>query len=482
MSEPCPVSRWAREAPDHPVVVGAQFRWSYRELEAQVASWAGRLAAAGVGKGDRVALLSGNRPELVAQIHAVGRLGAAVVMLNARLTAAELAPQLERASPRTILADPSLAPLVSSTGLLFSGPDNAPPVFGSALDPDAVFAILFTSGTTGRSKAAALTWGNFLASARASAANLGGDPSHRWLATLNFFHVGGLAMVTRCALYGATLVMQGRFDPRDVNAAIDQGASHVSLVATTLARTLEARGDVPFPPSLKAVLIGGGPVPASLLTRARALGAPVLQTYGLTEACSQVTTERPSEADGLTAGPPLPGLSVRIVGEDGAALPPGDVGEIEVRGPTVMRGYLSDPEATAKTLVDDWLRTRDLGTLDVQGRLRVFARRTDLILTGGENVYPAEVEAALLQHPALEEVAVLGLEDPVWGQRVVAAVVSKSDVSDAELERFCRERLAGYKVPRGFFRLSALPRNANGKVDRTALRQQLGYSPPHQTS
>jgi O-succinylbenzoic acid--CoA ligase len=228
------------------------------------------------------------------------------------------------------------------------------------------------------------------------------------------------------------------------------------------------------------VLIGGGPVPVTLLGQARRLGAPVLQTYGLTEACSQVCTERPGDADGLTAGPPVRGTSVRIVDGHGQPLPPGGVGEIEVQGPTVMRGYFRDEEATRGALVDGWLRTRDLGTLDERGRLRVFSRRTDLILSGGENVYPAEVEAVLFQHPALVEAAVLGLEDPVWGQKVAAAVVLRSDVPDADLERFCRERLAGYKVPRWFLRVDALPRNATGKVDRTALRQQFGYLPPSQ--
>jgi len=462
-------------------VVAPGLRWSYAELERRVADWAGRLGASGVGRGDRVGVLSANRAEVVAQLFAIARCGAVAVMLNARLTAAELRPQLELAEPRVILAEASLVAKVADPGLLLQGGEGAAPVMERPLDPDALFAILFTSGTTGRAKAAGLTWGNFVASARASAANLGAEPSHRWLATLPFFHVGGLAMITRCALAGATLELHERFDPAAVNASIDGGASHVSLVATTLARTLEARGERPFPPSLRAVLIGGGPVPVTLLGQARRLGAPVLQTYGLTEACSQVCTERPADADGLTAGPPVRGTSVRIVDEHGQPLPPGGVGEIEVRGPTVMRGYFRDEEATRGALVDGWLRTRDLGMLDERGRLRVFSRRTDLILSGGENVYPAEVEAVLFQHPALVEAAVLGLEDPVWGQKVAAAVVLRSGVPDADLERFCRERLAGYKVPRSFLRVDALPRNATGKVDRTALRQQFGYLPPSQT-
>jgi o-succinylbenzoate---CoA ligase len=204
------------------------------------------------------------------------------------------------------------------------------------------------------------------------------------------------------------------------------------------------------------VLVGGGPAPVALLARARAAGLPVLHTYGLTEAGSQVTAERPGDADGATAGWPLPGVEVRV-----------SDGEIEVRGPTMMLGYLGEPPLSG------WFPTGDLGAVDGRGRLVVQARRSDLIVSGGENVYPAEVEAALLSHPDVADCAVLPWPDEELGQIGCAAVVVRRPVGDAELREHCRARLAGFKVPRKFAVLDALPRNAAGKADRPALLRFL---------
>ncbi|MFT3708676.1 MAG: AMP-binding protein [Archangium sp.] len=190
------------------------------------------------------------------------------------------------------------------------------------------------------------------------------------------------------------------------------------------------------------------------MSRARAAGLPVLQTYGLTEACSQVTTEVLGEADGSTAGPPIPGVQVRIANPDAEG-----IGEIEVHGPTVAEG------------LGPWLATKDLGRLDSRGRLTIFARRTDLILSGGENVYPAEVEAVLREHPAIRDVAVGPRDDAEWGQLVCAALVT--ELSDAELNAWARERLAGFKVPKVWVRVAELPRNATGKIDRAQLKALL---------
>jgi O-succinylbenzoic acid--CoA ligase len=217
-----------------------------------------------------------------------------------------------------------------------------------------------------------------------------------------------------------------------------------------LERVLETRGARPFV-GVKAALIGGGPMTPATLQRARAAGLPVLQTYGLTEACSQVTTELLEDADGTTAGPPIPGVEVRIANPDASG-----VGEIEVRGPTVAKG------------LGPWLQTKDLGALDERGRLSVKSRRLDLILSGGENVYPAEVEAVLREHPTIRDVAIVAREDAEWGQVPVAVVVA--DVFDPSgLAAWARERLASFKVPRGWVQAEALPRNATGKVDRMAL-------------
>jgi O-succinylbenzoic acid--CoA ligase len=211
------------------------------------------------------------------------------------------------------------------------------------------------------------------------------------------------------------------------------------------------------------------------LAEARSRGLPVLQTYGLTEACSQVATERLSEADGLTSGRPLPGLSVRVVDGEGRVLGPEQEGELQLCGPTVMRGYFRDPAATARALEGGWLHTGDVGLLDARGRLKVFARRADLILAGGENIYPAELEQVLGGHPAVAEVAVVGVEDDRWGQIPVAVLVPRNPgEAPQSLDEWCRSRVAGFKVPRRWIWVDALPRNAGGKVNRAALRELTG--------
>ncbi|HZA52415.1 MAG TPA: o-succinylbenzoate--CoA ligase [Myxococcaceae bacterium] len=467
MSASCPVRAHAVRTPDAPALVEGDRAWTYAELDADVSAWAARLRARGVESGDRIAVLSRNRAELVSMFHATARVGAVWVPLNARLTAAELTPQLQRIRPRWIFAEEELsdrAPGVESMESARRPP--APEVDGAtqAVEPRSVRAVLFTSGTAGSPKGAELTFESFEASARGSAANLGGGPDQRWLACLPLFHVGGLAMVHRCAAYGACLVLHRRFDAAEVARDLTaQRISHLSLVPTTLVWLLDA-WDGRAPTSLRAILVGGAPLSVDLAARARSRGFPVMHTYGLTEACSQVTTERLAEADGRTAGPPLEGVRVRIRGE---------LGEIQVRGPTVMRGYLDDPVSTAEAFDEGWLRTGDLGALDSAGRLTVAARRSDLILSGGENVYPAEVEAALASHPEVAEVAVVGVGDGRWDQVPVALCVprDRSRALDARaLEQWCRERLAGFKVPKRFVALAELAKSESGKLDRAWAR------------
>jgi o-succinylbenzoate---CoA ligase len=474
----CPVRLHALRAPDSPALVHGDLQWTYADLDSETADWAGRLRARRVGMGDRVAVLSRNRAELVPMFHAAARLGAVWVPLNARLTSFEIARQLDRVRARAVFADDELAsraPGAEQLEALAREPEPRlspiPPEIGA--DRSSVRAVLFTSGTTGTSKGAELTFENFEASARASAANLGGDSRQRWLGCLPLFHVGGLAMAHRCATYGACLVLHPGFDAAAVERDLARHRiTHFSVVPTGLSRLLDAfEGDAPE--SLRAVLVGGGPMAPELAARARARGFRVLQSYGLTEACSQVSTERLEESDGLTAGPPLPEVRVRIALDDGRPAPPGVAGEIEVSGPTVMRGYLDDPEATAAALRYGWLRTGDWGVVDGAGRLTVLTRRTDLILSGGENVYPAEVEAALGCHPEVAEVAVAGVGDARWGQVPIALCVPRDrartpDVS--ALEAWCRQRLAGFKVPKRFVAVDELPKTASGKVDRVRAR------------
>ncbi len=456
--------------------------WTWAELDAEVVAWTARLAALGVGPRDRVALLSHNRPEFVFAFHAALRLGAALVPLNARLAAPELATLVQRAVPRCLLAEAALAHLVPGAEVLERVARHRPgrPPRPALSSSTAAAALLFTSGTTGAPKLAVLTRGNFEANARSSADNLGGGCEQRWLACLPLFHVGGLAMISRCAAYGACLVVQERFDPDEILRAFREGVTHTSLVENGLRRLLAERIRSGAR-NLRAILVGGGPVTPALLERARSRGLPVLQTYGLTEACSQVATERTEAADGRTAGPPLPGLAVRLLDQSGAPVPAGDAGEIAVRGATVMRGYFRDAAATRSVLADGWLRTGDVGRLDRRGRLEVHARRQDLIVSGGENIYPAQVEAALQEHPGVAEVAVTSLPDETWGCVPAALWVARRRTpTPAQLARWCRKRLAGFEVPRLLVRVPALPRTALGKLDRSQLPALLSVRRPQE--
>ncbi|MBL8917354.1 MAG: AMP-binding protein [Myxococcaceae bacterium] len=451
----CPVRESGRRFPDRPALEFEGARWTWGQLDAAVGGWQRWLEAHGVRQADRVATLAWSRPELLLLWFALGRLGAALVPLNARLTAAELGPLVERAGVRLVLADEALIDRLPGARPF---PAPAPQAVADG-EPEGsqVFAALFTSGTTGTPTLVPLTVGNFVAAHAANAANLGAVETQVWLGTLPLFHVGGLAMAFRWAMMGAALVLERQFDAGRAAALLRRGdLTHASVVPTALARLLDQPGP-PFASSLAAILVGGGPMGAELLSRARARGLPVLQTYGLTEACSQVTTERPAEADGSTAGHALPGLEVRVVDEHGVSCAPGTVGEVQVRGGTVT------------PIAGEWLPTKDLGSLDARGRLTVHARRVDLIVSGGENIYPAEVEAVLSASGLVTDVAVAPMADPTWGQVPVAFVVWKAAAADEALLTYARARLAGFKVPRRLVAMQELPRNAGGKL----LRHQL---------
>jgi O-succinylbenzoic acid--CoA ligase len=337
--------------------------------------------------------------------------------------------------------------------------------------------VIFTSGTTGAPRGACLTYGNFLWSAWASSMHLGGRAGERWLACLPWCHVGGLSILMRSVLCGGSVLVHDRFDPEALNASLDaDGVTGVSLVPTMLKRLLDARGKRTAPAPLGAVLLGGAAASGELVERAWKLGFPVLPTYGLTEACSQVATLARGESGRAgwvpgSVGRPLFGIEVRIADAEGRTKPAEEAGEIWIRGPTVMKRYLDDPEANACTLRDGWLRSGDVGVLGGHGELRVLDRRSDLVVSGGENVYPAEVESVLLDHPDVEEVGVAAVTDADLGQRVEAWVVVRSGRArdPAALRAFCRTRLAGYKVPRTVHVVTALPRNSLGKLLRRKL-------------
>lgn len=459
---------------------------SYRALSRQAARLAARLARAGVGPGDRVGYLGARVAQSIPLLFALARLRAVYVPFNNRLTPAELRVQIGIAGTRLLLCDRrtaakahALANAVPLAALEFAPKvELLPPATDAEasefahgeIDLDAVQSIVFTSGTTGMPKGAQITFGNHYHSALASAERLTAQPDDVWLLTLPHYHVGGMTVPMRAALGGTTLVefdmWRGMDTARLAQSLIERPITHVSLVPTMLHRLLDS-GFV-APPRLRAILLGGAAAPLDLLERAWAAGLPVATTYGLTEACSQVATAPPDEARCKpgTVGRPLRGATVTVVRVDGNSAVAGEVGELVVRGPTVFAGYLNAPEDRA--LRDGALFTGDLGYIDAEGDLFIVQRRTDLIVSGGENVYPAEIEAVLRAHPAVSDACVVGLPDPEWGQQVAAAVVPKSGVTldPAALEAWCRERLAGYKRPRHIRIVSSFPLTASGKVIR----------------
>jgi O-succinylbenzoic acid--CoA ligase len=452
----------------------------FAALAARVARTAARLRTLGLGRGDRLALLMETSTRLVEIVHAAQWAGLVLVPVNTRLAAPEVENVLADADPALVACDAALGERVPARLRSIDAAEEldrvaiAGPLQPVALEPRSIFTILYTSGTTGRAKGAMLTHSNHAASASASRANLGLERGDRWLVTLPLHHVGGLSILFRSVLDGVPVTLERGFDAARVRRAIAEGGvTLVSLVATTLRRLLDSLGGSPCPGALRAVLVGGGPVPRAVVARAWSRGVPALPTYGLTEAASQVTTstEESARRAGGGAGFPLGGTELRIVDADRDGL-----GEIAVTGPTVMAGYFRDPEATRRALRDGWLHTGDVGRIDVRGELHVADRRSDLIVSGGENVYPAEVEAALLAHPAVLEAGVFGEPDPEWGQRVCAAVVLRAGVpaSVEALGAFVAERLARFKVPRSIRVLASLPRTASGKLQRHALARRGG--------
>lgn len=460
--------------------------WTWRELDARVNQIASQLMAHGVSENDRAALLMRNSDSYVALVHALARVGAVLVPINTRLTANEIARQLNHIHARVLICDDANADTSSHVAEQIEGlrtihqqeltTHNVQPTSSVVrqFDLNAPHSILFTSGTTGKAKGAVLTFGNHWWNAIGSALNLGLHDDDVWLACMPLFHVGGLAILLRSVIYGNPVVLHKVFDADAVNRALDeQRVTMVSLVSTMLVRVLEARGEKLFPPTLRCVLLGGGPAPNELLERCAHLTVPVIQTYGLTEAASQVATLALRDALRKTgsAGKPLIGVELRIVRAANE-----DAGEILLRGATVMKEYAEDSDATARALHGGWFHTGDLGFLDEEGFLYVVARREDLIVSGGENIYPSEVEAVLHAHPAILEAAVIGVPHPQWVQTPVAFVVRRdgNNASADDLSKFCAVKLARYKIPTRFIFVKNLPRNAAGKILRPELRAYAG--------
>jgi long-chain acyl-CoA synthetase len=493
--------RTASERPDHLAVVFEGGAWTYGDLDARVEEATAVLQELDVAPGDRVALVLGTTPAFVVAACAVLRAGAAMVPLLPGLAPDELRYALADSAAKVAVVGPERASEVAALRsalpdlrhLLASGTavpgvevledrmDAASPPVPVVRSPEDLAALVYTSGTTGRPRGAMLTRRNLAANQDQSlAGRFEVGPDDVVLLVLPLAHIYSLNVgLGACVTAGATMVLLSRFDPAGALDAIDDHRVTVLLgappmyVAWLEGGHLEGR---PLP-SLRLAVSGAAPLPVPVLLRfAEATGVIIEEGYGLTEASPSVTSNSMApEARPGSVGMPLPGIELRLVGEDGEDVEPGDPGEVWVRGPNVFRGYFHDDEATAAALTPDgWLRTGDVGTEDPDGYLYLVDRKRDLIIVNGFNVYPREVERVVLEDDTVAQVAVVGAPHPLTGETVVAHVLPRTgeEVDPAAVATRCREKLARYKCPSRIEVVDELPQTATGKIRRRELRER----------
>lgn len=448
-------------------------RWTWAALHDSVARCVAVLLGRGVGEGDRVAVLARNSAWQLILQQALTRTGAVFVPLNYRLAQAEIDALRADCAPKLFLDDVAVAALGEET-------DAAVPAFPAHTpDADAPSILLYTSGTSGRPKGVIVTERNAFATA-ANFSLLGEvDGGSIFLCDSPMFHVIGLIASLRPALMqGGTVLISPGFEPALTYARFADPALDIThyFCVPQMATMLRAAPD--FDPAgfkrLRALFTGGAPNPAADILTWLAEGVLMVDGYGMTEAGTVLGMPLDPEliaAKAGAAGLPAPGLSLRIVDGDDVTVEPGAVGELQLRGPNVTPGYWNNAEETRAAFTPDgWFRTGDLGRRDADGFVTLVDRKKDMFISGGENVYPVEVEAVLLQHPQVAEAAVIGVADPKWGEVGQAFVVASPACTAAVLAEHCRAHLAGYKVPRHFAHVDALPRTGSGKVRKQALR------------
>lgn len=475
-------------SPERTAVFFNNEKVTFQELYGRASETAGKLQHLGIKKNDYIAVLLRNHIDTVIILFALQLAGVKAVILNNRLTPSEISWQIKDSQSSFLLLESFFSPVLKEISLPIKAitkeelskldSPNSNPFIQSEIDLDDVCTIMYTSGTTGNPKGVMQTYGNHWWSSVGSALNLGFMEEDCWLCSVPLFHISGYSILMRSVIYGMPIVLHESFNVEKTIADIhDKKVTIMSVVSTMLTRILGELGDGRLPGHFRCMLLGGGPAPKPLLEACVDKKIPVFQTYGMTETASQIVTLSPEYSLKKlgSAGKPLFPSQLKIELESGVEASPGEAGEIVVKGPNVTAGYLFRPEATAEKLKENWLYTGDIGYLDEDGFLFVLDRRADLIISGGENIYPAEIESVLLSHENVADAGVIGIEDEIWGQVPAAFIVPKSGakLTVEELSEFCLERLAKYKVPNKFVFTEELPRNASRKLLRRRLNEFL---------
>ena len=495
----------ARRAHRHPglealVVVESGVRLTYKQLNERANRIANGLSALGVNKGDRIGFLLKNRIEYIESFFGAAKIGAIIVPLNWRLAPDELKYILKDAGCTLLFYESEFDSAIgalreSETNLqkwvrvggsesrpefavqyddLYRSTSGSEPTIRAG-DDDPLF-IMYTSGTTGRPKGVVQTHGTMLWASLSW--NMTCDMRHqdRHLIVLPVFHIGGLLPLISAVHRAQTVVLMGSTDPNAVRAVIASENVTVTHVVTTMFRRLLLEGDDQGTFRLRWVIVGGEAVPPSLVECAAARGIEVLQDYGSTEAGPvTIMSSEDAVSKAGSCGKPHFHTEVRVIDDRGADVGPDEIGEIVVRARHIMKGYWNRPHSTSEVLRDGWFYTGDLATIDSEGFLYIKDRKRDMIISGGENIYPAEVERVLMSHPHIREVAVIGQRSEKWGETPVAIVVLKdgTEMSLDCLISFCRGKIAGYKIPRSVEFVSELPRTVTGKVQKNLLRERF---------
>jgi fatty-acyl-CoA synthase len=481
------VARSARRAPEAPALAFEEDRRTFGELEERSERLAAALGARGVEPGDHVAMLQYNGIEFVEAFLAIQKLGACAVPVNFRLSREEVVYVLADSGATLAIADPELAPRAGAVETIVVGPDYEEALAAAPAErrahevrgEDLAF-LMYTSGTTGRPKGAMLSHQNLVVNTTNWLYEVGARPDDVWLSGLPLFHIGGLNGILPFLHLGALAVIEpsGGFDPAQSIARLARDHVSMCFFVPTQWQDICAHPAVATVDRerLRKAMWGASqaPLPTLELLAATFPSVEIVNAFGQTEMSSNTCFLRGEDAIRKmgSVGRPALGVEARIVDESGEDVPAGEVGEIVYRGPTVMQGYHGKPEATAEAFAGGWFHSGDLVREDEEGFIYVVDRLKDMLISGGENVYPAEVERALIEHPAVAEVAVVGVPHPRWVETPLAVVVPAADaeVTEEELIEHCRERLAGYKKPSAVVFVDILPRNAAGKVLKRELR------------
>ena len=471
--------RRAAQDPEAPALADASGSLTNAEMLEAVRAVARRLRSVGIGPGDVVALKLSNHVDLVLALFAAWRLGATITPVNPSLTEVEVTRQLEDSGARLLVVEDGASTTsgvqtidVGDSYGVETGPDPSPHT-----DQAALALLIYTSGTTGVPKGVMLDHANLDAMAAMGREALEVGPDDRCLLILPLFHVNGIVVsILIPLLAGASVVIAERFNPNTLFATIEaERPTFFSAVPTIYSMLAALPDDVqPDTSSVRFAVCGAAPASADLLARFEArFGFPLVEGYGLSEGtCASTINPVSGVRKAGTVGLPFPGQDLRIVDQDGNEVPQGEPGEVVVRGPNVMRGYLGRPDDTAAVIIDGWLHTGDIGTVDADGYLSLVGRSKEMIIRGGENIYPKEIEDVLASDPAVLEAAVIGVPDDTWGEVVVAFVQPRpgSTIDVEELKQRCARSLSGYKRPQTIHVLEALPKNAVGKLDKKSLR------------